>query len=796
MIRMNGSDVPIAHRKWLDSKTFEDEPLYTSPDAPVTIPGHLNTTQYYIGLLVEDFPPSLREAWCRWTSAAALWHDLGKFSKEFQKRIRELSSSSESEGNHSAQKVDHSTAGAKLACQNWKNSIMPWGEMLAYAIAGHHGGLPNGPILFHKRFHEEIPEWKAYAPKELCDFTEMSPPFLWHEKSLTQNRCMGFAIAMQIRMLFSFLTDSDFLATEDFMSPERRDLRPRWPENILQSMRQKLESYLDKMECTPNATPIQLIRRDIHHRCLAQAKITPGIYQLNVPTGGGKTLSSLSFALAHACHHGLRRIIYVIPFTSIIDQTAREFRKVMASPDTEPEMECILEHHSNIAEEKDTERVRLMSENWDAPLIVTTNVQFFESLFSHKPSSCRKLHNIANSVIIFDEAQSLPSRLLAPYLEAMKTLEKDYGCTLVLCTATQPTLERKEEFPIGWESQELTSLLGAEFERHLENSMKRVEIRHLGSMDQGALVDNWKKLPDRSALFIVNTTKEAQCLFDAFSSRTSEHIVHLSARMHPAHREKVIKTVRKELEEGKNLILISTRVIEAGIDISFPVVYRAFAGVDSIAQAAGRCNRHGERQNKGLVLIYESTDFPIPPTLDDLLAAATATRDVLKLHPDADLLSPEMAKLFFWFYYNNRKDQTNQWDSKGIMEMTPFLQQPESIFKSFKFKDIDRNFKIIPDTSRSVMMVMNTAPEALDVWERLCKLDSLGLYPDRSLRRKIQRYSVQVYDNEWYILQNHGIQSYIDGTIHVLLEAQGLYDENKGLLTLKKDDPLYIGYIS
>lgn len=793
MSNVNNENFRIAHRKWLDNETCVDEPLYTFPNDKAGIPGHLNMVQYYVGQLIKDLPASIREAWLRWAEAAALWHDLGKFSKEFLDHIHHSSSSSEAEEKHFGKKVDHSTAGAKHASTHWGTSKTPYGDMLAYVIAGHHAGLPNGPDLFFERFYKDIPDWESYAPVELCSFTEPSPPFLWHKKSQASKRDLGFAVAMQIRMLFSLLTDSDFLGTEHFMSREKREMRPSWPPDILEQMSLRLETHLSDMESTPNPPPIQHLRRKIHHQCLSQADVPQGIYQLNVPTGGGKTLSSLSFALAHARQRHLSRVIYVIPFTSIIDQTSRTFREVMAPLNEKLGLECILEHHSNLAPDQDTERVRLMSENWDSPLIVTTSVQFFESLFSNRPSACRKLHRMANSVIIFDEAQSLPSHLLAPCMEAMRTLEKDYGCTLVLCTATQPALELKEEFSIGWPAEELTSLLGADFEHQLELSMQRVTIRHLGEMDQEMLIKHWKTLPEKSALFIVNTTKEAQFLFDVFSSQETAHIVHLSARMCPIHRERVIETVKQELEQGENLILIATRVIEAGIDISFPVVYRACAGIDSIAQAAGRCNRHGEREGKGLVFIYESTDFPIPNVLDDLRTAASATREVLALNPESDLLSPEISKLFFRIYYNNRKNQTNQWDSKHIKEMTQLTPVAENVFKSFKFKDIENNFKMIPDTSRSVMVAMDE--EALSLWKRLGVLDSQGLYPDKNLRRKIQRYSVQVYDNEWPVLQNHGMESYIDGSIHVLLQPRGIYDEHKGILSLRQNDPAYIGYI-
>ena len=265
------------------------------------------------------------------------------------------------------------------------------------------------------------------------------------------------------------------------------------------------------------------------------------------------------------------------------------------------------------------------------------------------------------------------------------------------------------------------------------------------------------------------------------------------SRLCPIHREKVIQTAKQKLEQGKNIILIATRVIEAGIDISFPTVYRACAGIDSIAQAAGRCNRHGEREGKGLVFVYESTDFPLPDILDDLRASASATREILAQEPEAALLSPEISNRFFRIYYNNRKNQTNLWDSKNIREMALLNPVSEKVFKSLRFKDINKSFKMIPDASHSVMITID--PEACHIRERLKILDSQGLYPNKSLRREIQRYSVQIYDREWVALQKHGMESYIDGTINILHPSPSVYDEHKGILSLQQSDPAYIGFI-
>ncbi len=308
---MNDGNCPIAHRKWLDNEICEDEPLYTFSNNKEEIPGHLNMVQYYAGQLIKGLPVSLRGAWLHWVKAAALWHDLGKFSQEFQQHIKNktfaLTSTKIVEQN-GGKKVDHSTAGAKHASTHWGTPKAPYGDMLAYIIAGHHAGLPNGPDLFFERFHKKIPDWESYTPADLYSFTEPSPPRLWHEKSHTPDRNLGFAVAMQIRMLFSFLTDSDFLGTEHFMCQEKRDMRPSWPQDILKQMSMRLETHLRNMESTQNRTSIQRLRSEIHHQCLSRAQVPQGIYQLNVPTGGGKTLSSLSFALAHAQYCHLSRV--------------------------------------------------------------------------------------------------------------------------------------------------------------------------------------------------------------------------------------------------------------------------------------------------------------------------------------------------------------------------------------------------------------------------------------------------------------------------------------------------------
>ncbi len=759
-----------------------------------------------------------------------LWHDLGKLREAFQVYLIK-----ETQQKGSGGRVQHARDGAFLAAEKAVPRKILIGDMMAYAIAGHHAGLPDGIRLFGKFRGEQLAEssarWdecESKAPPVALDASALIEQWRDHAEQL-KNRfkagdragcssflgcpvgkepsSCGFAVAMQIRMLFSALVDADYLATEAFMNPVQHARRPVWPPDALAAMGAVLEKRLHAVESRAAQGEINRLRAAIHRACFEAGGKKPGVFQLNVPTGGGKTLASLSFALEHARRHGLRRIIYVIPYTSIIDQTAGEFRKVFADLSAAWGHDCVLEHHSAVRSQKENgdsadeedermDRLRLLAENWDVPLVVTTSVQFFESLFSNRPSACRKLHRIARSVVIFDEAQTLPTHLLAPCLEAMKTLQQDYGSTLVLCTATQPALTQTPEFPHGWDEKELQSLLGREMELDLARRMKRVHVERLGELDRQQLVAHVLSRSEPSCLIIVNLTRQAQELFAALNDAgvPKERLFHLSARMCPEHREQVRADVDARLAAGEPVILVATRVVEAGVDLSFPVVYRDRAGLDSLAQAAGRCNRHGENPHGGRVFLFEAADYDIPAVLDDLKTAARCARDVLAVGGhDQDIFSPEAVRAFFESYYEERGRQTN-WDKPGfpgsvpkILGETAISANGPEMFRGFSFAKVASSFHLIPPGQRRIMIPWGRRGE-----ETLRQLESLPAdhFPDRELYRRIQRLSVAVYENDWYVLQEKRLlEFFADDSVAVVPAYHEVYDADLGLLSLSSYDP-------
>jgi len=346
------------------------------------------------------------------------------------------------------------------------------------------------------------------------------------------------------------------------------------------------------MSASADKTPVNALRHEILTACRAAAKLEPGHFSLTVPTGGGKTLSSLAFALEHAVKHNLRRVIYVIPYTSIIEQNADVFKETVGD-------DQVIEHHSNLDEDDSTSKARLSAENWDAPIIVTTSVQFFESFFAAKPSRCRKLHNIIGSVVVLDEAQLVPVEYLAPILQTMDLLNRRYRISFVISTATQPAFESREGFK-GLPMNSVREII-SDIPRLYAN-LKRVEVE---------IPQNWVKttrweelatelLKEEQVLCVVSDRKSCRNLHKLMPIGT----YHLSALMCGQHRSKIITEIKQKLKEGAPVRVISTQLVEAGVDIDFPVVYRALAGLDSIAQAAGRCNREGKLTEKGRVVVF------------------------------------------------------------------------------------------------------------------------------------------------------------------------------------------------
>jgi CRISPR-associated endonuclease/helicase Cas3 len=524
---------------------------------------HLGETARLAGQFASEFGAE------RWGYLAGLWHDIGKSSAAFQAYL--LASSDVGDGIHESEmrgRVDHSTAGARHAVRLGKG-----GRLLAYCIAGHHAGLPDdvGEMSsLTQRLVKDIDPLGLVPP----DFLNAPLPALPKLKlpSRASYHRAGFALAFYTRMLFSCLVDADFLCTESFMSPERSELRDGVRATCEQLL-DRLNQHLADKQRNAEDTPVNRQRRAVLDSCREKARLDPGFFSLHVPTGGGKTLSSLAFALTHAVLHDKRRVVYAIPFTSIIEQTADVFREALGELHDE-----LLEHHSSLEPDdpsRQSDRTRLAAENFDATVIVTTNVQLFESLFSCRTSRCRKLHRLAQSVIILDEVQTLPVSLLAPTLAALQELVNNYGASVVLCSATQPAIEKRVDFSIGLDGvrpiiDEPKSLHGA---------LRRTAVERLGAISNEELVDRLRR--DTQVLCIVNSRRHAADLFGALDDRRA---FHLSASMCAAHRANVVEKIRRRLgpEVGAACQVISTQVIEAGVDVDFPAVFRAEAGLDSI----------------------------------------------------------------------------------------------------------------------------------------------------------------------------------------------------------------------
>lgn len=660
----------------------------------------------------------------------ARFHDVGKASAAFQAYIRKSIGDSE-ENRGGMRGPDHSSAGAQFLASKEPGV----GALLSYAIAGHHAGLPDGnggESSLYSRLRKNIPEWKSVLRKVLPDADSFEFPREKIAKSLIPffSKRNGFSISFFIRMVFSCLVDADFLATEKFMDSEKSSLRIEKSLPTFPDLESRLNDHLKKFGNSKSV--IGEIRNEVRAYCLDAAALPPGVFRLTVPTGGGKTLSSLAFALRHARKHGLKRVVYVMPFTSIIEQNAGVFRDAIGE-------ENVIEHHCNVDIDEDgnpvSTRAKLAAENWDAPVIVTTGVQFYESLFSHKPSRCRKLHNLAKSVIILDEAQTIPADFLKPCLRALDELATSYGVTIVLCTATQPAID-SAQFPSGLRGNEYGIRDIVPASRNLHERLRRVTVSILPEpLSPDSLCE--KMSEERQALMIVNTRGQAREIFEKLSTNPTlekDSLFHLSAQMCPAHRNAVVAMIKNRLACGEACRVISTQLIEAGVDIDFPCVFRAMSGIDSIAQAAGRCNREGKLGGNGgrvFVFIPESR-----PPAGFLRNTADCGQEVLACEEfRQDPLSPETVTEYFRLLYWLREAELDKLNV--LRDLTQFQGTPFT----FKFRTLGENFKLIDDCAQApVIIPYGTEGRAL--CERLRSTENPKEL--RKLSRKLQRYSVSI----------------------------------------------------
>jgi len=689
-----------------------------------------------------------------WGYTAGIWHDIGKYSDKFQKKLRRI------ENGESDIRVDHSTYGAKLIFEKEKKL----GKIIAYCIAGHHAGLANAtgtPSSLNERLHKDLkPLNFDKVPEEILSHPKLKTDFLsrWFINSPDRQRAFGYSFF--IRMLFSSLVDADFLDTENFMSPEKSAKRFSYPSlEELRNIFQKKIKEFQKAKLLENEE-LNKIRNKIYQECIKSAQKKPGFFSLTVPTGGGKTLSSLAFAFEHAMKYHLDHIIYVIPYTSIIEQNADVFRKFLGE-------NSVVEHHSNYVQkdlENDQEEIRLLAtENWDAPIIVTTNVQFFESLFSNRTSRARKLHNISKSVVILDEAQMIPTDYLLPSLEALRELATHYSSTIVLCTATQPALNKHENFPGLENIREIVSE-----PRQLMIKLKRVREKYIGKIDQEELAK--RLVLEKQVLCVVNSRREALELYKSIDKsiekKKSDPQVnyHLSASMCPEHRSKILMEIKEDLKLGRVCRVVSTQLIEAGVDIDFPTVYRSLAGLDSIAQAAGRCNREGKLKYGNLFVFKPSKG--IPP-ISDFRTRAEEAEAIIQMEKNDFLSLKPIHEFFKSFYWRKGKNL----DKNDIIQ--DCLQGIKNL--DFQFRDMAEKFKIIEDSQKVILIPYDKNADNL--------IKSLKFHLSRNTLRKLQRYTVQIPERVFEQLCSAGYIEALNNNFWSLNEIgmKEAYSEKTGL---------------
>ncbi len=695
-----------------------------------------------------------------WAYCAGLWHDVGKYQREFQDRLR-----------GSGLSVEHSGAGAALAHMRDESN----GLALAFAIAGHHAGLanpiesgPGFPSPLMKRLQQNNKVLQGLLPIIPSEIQNHAVPVLPQRlrpapRFDQSTEEMKRTTELWVRFVFSALVDADRLNTEAFVEPSRPFLRGKF--SAIKELSEALDTFVERksdVKQNKGSVAVNAARISVLRQCREAAKCEPGLFSLTAPTGSGKTLSSMSFALRHAERWGLRRIIVVIPYTSIIEQNAKEYGDALGDHN-------IVEHHSNLDPEQQkrekgeefTARLDLAAENWDAPVIVTTTVQFFESLFSNNPSRCRKLHNIADSVIILDEVQTLPPGFLLSITDILSELSLHYGCSVVLSTATPPALARRESFPQGLRNVRPIVADSDALNAHL----RRVEYSW---PDMDSAPRSWPSLASEMSehsqfLAIVHRRHDARLLAQELMKIVPyDSVFHLSALMCPLHRSDVLARIKARLAEGTECRLISTQLIEAGVDVDFPVVYRCLGGVDSIVQAGGRCNREG-RLESGTVFVFRAPTSPPPGTPR---RALQVTESLLREYSgQLNLMATETFDKYFRMLY-------------AAEDLD--IQKIQAQRQGFNFASVGRDFKLIED-GYSVPIVVPYG-ESLD---RLVSIRRNG--PTRESLRGVQKFTVNIYRDAFSNLRQAGAVEEISENLFTLaVPFHRQYDPVYGLMIDEK----------
>ena len=776
-----------------------------------------------------------------------LMHDFGKYSRKFQKYIHDETGLfnpdlDDEESTPNGSKVDHSTAGAQWVYRELRKFGAAqgigelFGQMLGLCIASHHGeglidcldgeGNPKWIERFNKtdelthlaeceRNADEVIQQKAYelAGENLIrSLLNAVKPILSNQT--INNKIKEFYLGCLTRFLFSCLIDADRINSSDFEREAQKEVRRLTEKPNWQTAIDQLEAKLAGFE---NCYPIDEIRHRISDDCLKRAADSQGIYTLTVPTGGGKTLASLRYALHHAQKHNLDRIIYIIPYTSIIDQNAQAVREILGE-------DWVLEHHSNLEPEKQSWQDKLLSENWDKPIVFTTMVQFLDAWFGGGTRGARHIHPMTNSVMIFDEIQTLPVKCVHLFCNVLNWLTTFGKSTAVLCTATQPLLGESglRNFPEDKRGAitargllrlpENAEIMGKHQDLDkLFDELSRVEIQFNEKVggwnveEAGTfLLEQFQTTP--SCLFIVNTKKWAQELYQYCQRQNvpPEALFHLSTHQCAAHRKAIFDTIKARLENKQPVICISTQLIEAGVDISMACVIRALGGLDSIAQAAGRCNRHGEKEGKGQVWVLNLQEQDFTRILPDIQAGKNHAERVFRDFAGQDILQPAAMERYFEYYFYQRSDEMSysiknsttgsllDWLSDNALN--PYGEKNNKRSKQLpllmqSFKNAGRAFQAIDAPTHAVIVPYGEGAELI---AKLCgEWDPKEMY---DAKKKAQRYSVNVFPNVWDKLQK-------ENALHETIEGSGIYylkerhyNDDFGLSLDETSDMTFLNY--
>lgn len=724
---------------------------------------------------------------------AGLLHDAGKSTDLFARRLRNKVSG-----------LDHWTPGAALALRKYRQ----YGIATALAVQGHHVGLRSAATDSLKKLGNLAAPWDrtltSEEPEELARRLEAEGVELPElEESLYEMLGPHASSLLDVRMLFSCLVDADFLETEAHFDRDehgRRRYRPEAPELRPERALDLVEQHVQRLAEENRETSseaVQTLRWDLFQACWKKAEDEPGTFTLSAPTGSGKTLSMLAFALRHAVEHGLRRVVMAVPYLSILEQTAETYRDLLEPAFGEG---YVLEHHSLAGtrgeEPKDDEQDRKealrrrQAENWDAPLVVTTSVQLLESLFAHRPGPCRKLHRLAGSVLLFDEVQTLPPALAVGTLATLSRLAERYGASVVFSTATQPAFEHLDGAVREWTTGAWTPREVVADELSLFSRVDRVEVDwRIGHwtddgwtkaepLDWDDLARELEEAEEGRALCILNLKRHARQLAEQLEDRALEGVFHLSTAMCPAHRQEVLAEVKRRLKAGEPCHLVSTQCVEAGVDVDFPLVYRAFAPLDAIAQAAGRCNRNGRMAGKGRLVVFVPAVEGVLYPGGDYRLAAKVTEEVLqsvaKEGQEWNLQEPAL----FDRWYRRLYDLSGLGGEVKVQE-----EQLHGAMKARNFEETANAYRLIPDDSVQVVV-----PWDRRRFEELEEASKASPWVKAEWMRKAQVHSVSLYRSQLKEYRNALIPAPLGAERAeqrsedwFLLREAGRYDDDFGL---------------